>query len=105
MGWEKRGNATYYYTAERVGGRVVKQYVGTGRVGALAAQLEANTRAERTDAAEAERRARDELAALDAALVPLNKLAAAVTAAALVAAGYHRPKRGPWRKRRAESQS
>ena len=39
MGWEQRGNATYYYSAERVGGRVVKQYVGTGRVAALTALL------------------------------------------------------------------
>ncbi len=101
MGWEKRGNATYYYTAERVGGRVVKMYVGTGRVAVLAAQLDALTRVERDEAAEAERRERDALAALDAALAPLHELADAATAAALVAAGFHRPKRAKWRKRRA----
>lgn len=27
MGWERRGNRTYYYAASREGGRVVKQYV------------------------------------------------------------------------------
>ena len=101
MGWEKRGNAMYYYTAQRGGGRVVKQYVGTGRVAELAAQLDALARAERTEAAEAAKRERDELAALDAALAPLNELADAATIAALVAAGCHRPKRGKWRKRRA----
>jgi hypothetical protein len=37
MGWETRGNSTCYYTAERVGGREVKRYVGTGRVSELAA--------------------------------------------------------------------
>ena len=100
MGWERRGNATYYYTAERVGGCVVKQYVGTGRVAELAAQLDAITRDEREATAEAVKRERDELAALDAALAPLYELADAATAAALVAAGCHRPKRGPWRKRR-----
>jgi hypothetical protein len=100
MGWEKRGNATYYYTAERFGGRVVKQFVGSGRVAELAAQLDALARAERKEAAEAAQRERDELAALDAALAPLHALADAATAAALVAAGYHRPKRGHWRKRR-----
>jgi hypothetical protein len=101
MGWEQRGNSSYYYTAERVGGCVAKQYVGTGRIAILAAQLDALTRAERTEAAEAAKRERDELAALDAALAPLNELADAATIAALVAAGCHRPNRGKWRKRRA----
>lgn len=105
MGWEKRGNATYYYTAERVGGLVVKRFVGTGRVAELAAQLDALARDERAEAAEAAKRERDELAALDAALAPLNDLAEAATVAALIATGCHRPKRGPWRQRRAESQS
>lgn len=101
MGWEKRGNATYYYTAEREGRRVVKRYVGAGRVGALAAQLEAENRDEREAAAEAERRERAELDALDDALAELHELADAATRAALVAAGCHRPKRGKWRKSRA----
>ena len=100
MGWEKRGSAMYYYTAERVGGRVVKRYVGTGRVAVLAAQLDALIRDERDAAAEAAKREREKLTALDAALAPLNALADAATAAALVAAGCHRPKRGKWRKRR-----
>jgi hypothetical protein len=100
MGWEKRGNAMYYYIAERVGRRVVKRYVGTGYAGELAARLDALTRDERDEAAEAAKRARAELAALDAALAPLNELADAATAAALVAAWCRRHKRGTWRKRR-----
>ncbi|HVK18190.1 MAG TPA: hypothetical protein VM533_14700 [Fimbriiglobus sp.] len=101
MGWEKRGGASYYYTAQRAGGRVAKLYVGSGPVAEYAALLEAENRAERRHAAEAARRERDELAALDTALAPLDELADALTAAALVAAGYHRHHRGPWRKRRA----
>ena len=100
MGWEQRGNSTYYYTAAREGGRVVKKYVGAGPVAELAAQLDTIRRAERTEAVEAELREREELAALDAALTRLHELAEAATVAALVAAGCHRPKRGPWRKRR-----
>ncbi|MBY0457718.1 MAG: hypothetical protein K2V38_10300, partial [Gemmataceae bacterium] len=100
MGWEQRGNSSYYYTAERVGGRVVKRYVGTGTAAKRAAQLDALRQQERTQAAECEARERDQIAALEAALAPLNELADAVTAAALVASGHHRPKRGPWRKRR-----
>lgn len=100
MGWEQREGGMYYYTAERVGGRVVKSYVGTGRVAELAAQLGDCARAERAAEAEANRQARSELDALAAALAPLHELADAATTAALVAAGYHRPKRGKWRKRR-----
>ena len=100
MGWEERGGASYYYTAERVGRRVVKQYVGSGPVAEYAALLAAETRAKRRHAAEAAKRERDELAALDAALAPLDELADALTAAVLFAAGYHRHHRGSWRKRR-----
>jgi hypothetical protein len=101
MGWEQRGGASYYYTAQRVGGRVLKMYVGSGPAAEYAALLEAEARAGRRQAAEAEKRERDELAALDAALAPLDELADALTAAALVAAGFHRHHRGAWRKRRA----
>lgn len=100
MGWEQRGNATYYYTAERVNGRVVKRYIGPGAVAEIAAQFDALKRAERQDEAETARCHRDTLAKLEAALAPLNELADALTLAALVATGYHRPKRGKWRKRR-----
>lgn len=101
MGWEKRGNRTYYYTAQRVGGRVVKRYVGTGTVAELADQFETLTRQRLELDALDRRQERDELAALDAALDPLNELADTLTAAALVAAGFHRHHRGLWRKRRA----
>ena len=101
MAWEQRGNGTYYYTAERVGGRVVKRYVGTGRVAELAAQLDAITRQRDALQADQQRQVRDEMGALDEALAPLNELADLLTRAALVAAGFHRHHRGPWRKRRA----
>lgn len=101
MGWEQRGTQRYYYTAERIDGRVVKRYVGTGHVAELSARYAAATRAERAADAEDDRQARDDLNDLDAALDPLHDLVDALTAAALVAAGFHRHHRGPWRKRRA----
>jgi hypothetical protein len=36
MGWEKRRNGVYFYTARRVGGRVVKRYLGADPVAAAA---------------------------------------------------------------------
>jgi hypothetical protein len=101
MGWERRGNRLYFYAATRVGDRVVKRYVGAGEVAELAARLDALGHDERDSEADARRRAREELAELDAALAPLDELADAAVAAALVAAGFHRHHRGPWRKRRA----
>jgi len=100
MGWETRGGASYYYTAERVNSRVVKTYVGSGPAAECAALLRAEARAEAAAEREAREREVAELAALGAALAPLDELADALTAAALVAAGYHRHHRGPWRKRR-----
>src|SRR4051812_2772447 len=76
MGWERRGGRSYYYTAERVGGRVVKLYVGTGHVAALAARLDAATRQQRASEGEADSEALADLDALAAALVPLYGLAA-----------------------------
>ena len=45
MGWERRGSQWHFYTARRVGGRVVKEYVPDA-VAPLAARLEAEQRAE-----------------------------------------------------------
>jgi hypothetical protein len=101
MGWERRGAASYYYTAERVGGRVVKRYVGSGPAAEYAALLAAEARSAAAAEAEAREQESAELAALGAALAPLDELADTLTAAALVAAGYHRHHRGSWRKRRA----
>ena len=101
MGWEKRGNRDYFYTAERVNGRVVKRYVGTGRVAELTAQLDAIKFDRAATDAENARQARADVDSLTAMLDPLHDLADAMTAAALLAAGFHRHHRGPWRKRRA----
>jgi hypothetical protein len=104
MTWERRGSRYYCYRAERVGGRVRKTYVGFGLgVGAgLISRVKEVIRADR-----AEERAKfaavvDEFAALEGIIAPLDDFARSVAEAAILAAGYHRPKRGPWRKRRGQ---
>jgi hypothetical protein len=95
MAWE-RG---YYYRVRREGRRVVREYVGTGRIAELAAQLDALERQKRAAEAAAWRAEKARLDALDAkvsALIDLTDLAAA---AALLAAGFHQHKR-QWRRKR-----
>jgi hypothetical protein len=96
MGWE-RG---YYYRASKVNGRVVCQYVGRGPAAELAARLDAQERDRRQQEALALRREKSDLDALDADLEALTETADLLASAALLAAGFHRSKRGQWRRRR-----
>jgi hypothetical protein len=99
MGWDK---GRYYTRSKKVNGRVVREYVGTGYVAELAAQLDAVER-ERKNLERAETHM-GKLAseALDESLQELNDLAELLARAALVAAGFHRHKRGEWRKKREQ---
>jgi hypothetical protein len=96
MGWDR---GRYYSRSRKINGRVVREYVGTGRVAELAAELDAIERQRR----EAERAAwltkRAELDALDAGVATLIDLTDLAVAAALLAAGYHNHK-GQWRRTR-----
>jgi hypothetical protein len=105
MSWELRGGRSYYYSAERVGGRVVKRYVGSGELAALAAQLDTVSRHQHESEGEADRTARADLEALEAALTPLNELAELMTRAAMVAAGFRQHHRGEWRRRREQNET
>jgi hypothetical protein len=97
MGWERD---SYYTRSRKVNGRVVREYVGAGRLAELAAQLDALDRDQRESDADARRAARAELDALAASLSELNRRCDLLTRAALVAAGFRQHKRGEWRKRR-----
>ncbi|MFO0953992.1 MAG: hypothetical protein U0835_23125 [Isosphaeraceae bacterium] len=100
MSWSERSGRVYYRRSEWADGKAVKVYVGSG-----GAALEARE----SDRAERERRVSqawawqaEESACFTATL----KAAAAVDAcslfarAVLVASGFHRHDRGPWRRRR-----
>jgi hypothetical protein len=98
MGWDKNGR--YYTRSRRVNGRVVREHIGGGVIGELAAQLDASTREERRVKQNSARAEREAVAALDASLTELNELADLVARAALAAAGYVQHDRGEWRKKR-----
>jgi hypothetical protein len=97
MGWDR---GRYYSRSRKVNGRVVREYVGSGRVAELAAQLDALERERRREVAQAVRDEKAELAALDADVKALTETTDLVARAALASAGYHQHKRGEWRKRR-----
>jgi hypothetical protein len=89
----------YFYLTRRVGRRVARDYFGKGAIADAAARLVETARAARAAA-------RDEAARRRAADALFRDLAARLVLAAaaeLLAAGYHRHDRGPWRRARGES--
>ena len=67
MGWETRGTGRYYYRKVRCGDRVVSEYVGTGKVGALVALLAEAKREEAECRREVERQSIQQAIALEQA--------------------------------------
>ena len=103
MAWERRGGGFYFYRSVRDGGQVRKEYGGTGVVGEIAELMAEEDRLER----EARRRnGEKQLAKALAACPPEDQLSAfseqvdRMVSDALTSAGFHRHKRGEWRKRR-----
>src|SRR4051812_40775417 len=102
MGWKTIHGRQYYYTSERDGPRITTTYYGAGRLAASVATLDAIDRAERQTQRDAQRvkRERDDAAERD--IADWFDQVEALAHAALVAAGYHRHKRGEWRKSRGD---
>ena len=100
MGWETRNDRGHYYTrSRRIDGRVVREYVGCGEKGELAAMADAHRRAAREADRAAIRTERERVRAIDAALMDLHRTVDQLTRGALLAAGFERHKR-QWRHRR-----
>jgi hypothetical protein len=104
MAWVVRGARRYYYRSRRASGRVGRvgrvgrEYFGAGAEARLAAALDEQRRAER----QARRRALTaDRECWHTAAEPSKALAAGtdlLLQAALLAAGYHRPNYGRWRR-------
>jgi hypothetical protein len=104
--WERRERGGLYYTRSRkVNGKTVREYVGGGILGELAARLDAEERRRREEEQARRREERERLDALAAPVVELCKAAEVIACAALIVSGYHRHNRGEWRKRREQRRS
>jgi hypothetical protein len=103
MGWERRGDRTYYYAKHREGGRVRSQYIGTGdTAAAIAAIVEFESRDRAHHRAQEQRRLADletQGAAAHAALADLECQTETAIRETLHQAGYHQH-RGQWRRKR-----
>jgi hypothetical protein len=98
---ERRERGGLYYTrSRRVSGRVVREYVGGGILGQLAAQMDTQERRRREEEAAAWKEEQERIDALEAPIEELCEGAEVLTRATLLAAGYHRHNRAQWRKRR-----
>ena len=89
MGWENRRRKKFFYRARRENGRIVKEYMGKGEVAEAAAKRD-----------EAERAQRAELKRIGVILDALRIVIDVLIEDQMIAAGYHRHDRGPWRKKR-----
>lgn len=103
MGWETRNDRGRYYTrSRRVQGRVIREYVGCGIAGELAAAADAERRAEREAERATIKAERQRVQAINAELAALHQIVNQLTRGALLAAGFERYKR-QWRHRRDDT--
>jgi hypothetical protein len=102
MGWER---GLYYTRSKKVKGRVVREYVGAGQIGVLAAELDSIERDRREWEAEEWQAVRADLDEIAATLADLNERCDFLTRAALIVAGYRLHKRGEWRKQRVRKET
>ena len=100
MAWERRERGGLYYTrTHRINGRQVRDYIGTGWIGLLAALEDAERRAERQRRRQAWISEKKSYRAVEDHLDALGDLCQEWIIRELNQAGYHQH-RGEWRRRK-----
>ena len=103
MAWEQRERGGLYYTrSRREGGRVIREYVGAGVLGEIAALEDEYERRLREEDAAFWEEERERLETLSAPVDELCEAAETIARAVLLAAGFRRHNRSQWRKRREQ---
>jgi hypothetical protein len=104
MGWEQRGNNSYYYKKEREGSTVKSVYVGRGEIAHMVAQLQSSSPLLERFARTMKSPEQVKLEKAEAALEQASELIQLTTQAALLTAGFHTHKR-QWRRKRNADRS
>ena len=99
MAWDKN---RYYSRSFKVDGCIIRQYIGGGEAGRLAAQQDQERREEIRLRRDAARRLMADLGAVDETVSTLCRRTEIAARAALHTAGYYQHHRGEWRKRRVQ---
>jgi hypothetical protein len=79
---------------------MVREYVGTGELGQLAADVDAIAAVTRLLEREARAKEHDRIAAIEEPVVRFGEAVDLAVTCELLVSGYHRHDRGPWRRRR-----
>lgn len=99
MAWENRNGRDYYYRKRRVGRRVVSEYIGSGIMAELTAELDQADRERRQAERDRLRAIQEENQAVDSSLDAQEKATRVLVRAYLLAMGFH-PHKQQWRRRR-----
>jgi hypothetical protein len=100
MGWVVRGARRYFYRTVRLPGRRACQYLGSGELAELVAEALAIGRAAREERRAARARARAAAAEVDRRVRRYSRDVDQAVAAILSGAGFWRPDRRWWRRKR-----
>jgi hypothetical protein len=100
MGLEYRNGNAYYYHKVRTGDRVSSVYVGFGEFAILARSLDLYDQQEKRLTRLEEKEAIEAILQEDRLVSVCCDGIEAIACEMIEAAGYHRHKRGPWRRRR-----
>jgi hypothetical protein len=100
MSWELRNSRWVYTHSHRKSGRIVREYYGGGELGRLAAEVDNLARQTRRIEREERAAEHDRIAAIEDPVVAFGQAVDVAITCELLAAGYHRHDRGPWRRRR-----
>jgi hypothetical protein len=79
---------------------VIREYVGSGFIGELAAQMDVEDRRRREEEGAAWKEEQERIRKLEEPIEELSESTDLLTKAVLLASGYHQHNRGEWRFRR-----
>jgi len=99
MGWEQRGNNSYYYKKERDGSKVRSIYVGSGEIAHMISQIQTSSPFLEKLARTLRSPEQVKLEKAEFALEQASNLIQLITQAALLRAGFHTHHR-QWRRKR-----